>query len=109
MQDGARAHTEGTRYLGKKKVRVLADWPPRSPDLNVIETIWGHIQARVSENAPSDERQLKEFWQREWEAIPQDYIDGLVRTFTSRLRECVRLGGRTIRNQGRKSRRAKRS
>jgi hypothetical protein len=28
-------------------VQVLPDWPPLSPDLNLIENFWSHVQARV--------------------------------------------------------------
>ena len=39
MQDGARVHTANATlaYLDRKQVKVLQNWPPRSPDLNPIE------------------------------------------------------------------------
>jgi len=102
MQDGARAHIAGEAYLRKRNVEVLPDWPPRSPDLNPIETIWGRLQAKVSENGPTNEQELAEMWEREFYALDQAEIDALVRSFPHRLRECVRRNGKTIESKSMK-------
>ena len=42
MQDGAPAHSARNtkQYLKRKRIRELR-WPPKSPDLNPIETCGG--------------------------------------------------------------------
>lgn len=48
QQDGARPHTAAItrKTLSDEGVSVLK-WPPYSPDLNIIENIWGLVQARM--------------------------------------------------------------
>ena len=50
VQDGAGCHSAAktTSYLASKHVRTVA-WPPRSPDLNPIETLWAVMQPRVAQ------------------------------------------------------------
>ena len=98
VQDGAKAHTsaESIGYLGRKGVNVVPDWPARSPDLNVIEMLWGRIQRDVSRYAPTDEEQLEAYFIRCWEAIPQAEIDHLVLSFSFRLQRCIDNAEATI-------------
>lgn len=95
MQDGARPHTaHGTlRYLDSKGVRVMPNWPPRSPDLNPIEHLWARMQRDVSDHGPSNTEDLTRFVVQCWGAIQQCEIDVLVRSFAQRCRNCVLGGG----------------
>lgn len=98
QQDGARCHMhEKTRaYQIRKGFSLLDDWPPRSPDLSPIESIWARCQRSVSENGPSNAEDLRKFWQAEWNRIPQSEIDACVMSFSRRLRAACAAGGDTI-------------
>lgn len=91
MQDGARAHTAFStlRYLASKNVKVIENWPPRSPDLNPIEHLWARLQRDVSDRGPHDEDDLKMFILECWRAVPQCEIDSLVSTFGQRCENVV--------------------
>ena len=41
MQDGAPCHrlTSTMKYIDSKKICLMVDWPPLSPDLNIIENM----------------------------------------------------------------------
>jgi len=98
MQDGARPHTAKNtkKWLDANGIKVLSGWPPRSPDLNPIENLWGIVCKRVAQRQPVSDAELEKFLLEEWDAVPQEMVDNLVLSFKGRLEECVRVDGETI-------------
>ena len=98
VQDGARAHTSSLikDFCELKKVNVVKNWPPRSPDLNPIENLWAIIARKVSDCGPTDVKQLTAFIKKEWDAFPQSEIDALVMSFQNRVTQCIKNKGRLV-------------
>jgi len=96
--DGDRSHdaTGIRKYLKNKKVEVLEDWPPRSPELTPIENMWAIVQQRVDACGPSDAEELWKFVKQEWDAIPEETVNNLVGSFPSRLKRCIAARGAHI-------------
>ena len=98
MQDNAPCHKTNLvmDFLRDNKIRTL-DWPPQSPDLNPIENLWAIIKARRYKRfgIPRTKEELIEQMFAIWEEIDQELLDTLVDSIENRLKEVVRLGGRT--------------
>lgn len=73
-------------------VRCL-QWPPQSPDLNPIETLWSDVKCvlrnRHSRNMGELERNVKEIWN----AIPRDRCSRLVRSMPRRIQAVIDAHG----------------
>lgn len=88
QHDGARAHVAKSvvAYFKKKKVQFIPDFPPYSPDLNPIESLWAELKRRVGEYQPRTQEELKEAGKRAWQEIPQRVVDRHVLHFRRALR-----------------------
>jgi len=93
------------RYLETKGLRVMQDWPARSPELSPIENTWAIIQRRVDLRGPSDADELWKFVKEEWDAITDEEARALLDSFPERLKRCVAAGGETINTKFKKSQR----
>lgn len=91
MQDGARCHTSRytINYLETKNILLLSDWPPQSPDLNVIENLWTILKRNVGRHYSANKDALWMNIMDEWNAIPNETISTLYTSIPNRL-SCVR-------------------
>ena len=46
---------------------------PQSPDLNIIETVWDHLDRERSRKQPKSKEELWEVLKEAWYNIPEDY------------------------------------
>jgi hypothetical protein len=97
QQDGATPHRAKTSmdYL-RSKIKLIEDWPPNSPDLSPIETLWGILKRRMAERDPKNIDDLKRFLKEEWNGIDQNTIDKLMDGINGRFRLCVRHKGECV-------------
>ena len=96
MQDNAPCHKSKRvlNWFGQKKVDVL-EWPPQSPDLNPIETIWNDLSLAVRKRRdyPKSLNDLRIAIQEEWRQISSARIKRLYETIPDRLREVKKMKG----------------
>lgn len=72
-------------------------WPPSSPDLNIMDNLWGIVKPLVDAHTPSTLKELKRAIKVEWGKIPLVQIHNLVDSMAERLSEVVhRKGGMTL-------------
>ena len=96
QQDNAPAHTAtSTRdYFVRRNIPVL-EWPPYSPDLNIIENVWGIVSKRVFEGGKSYET-CDELWESvssHFLTISAETIWNLFQSIPARLVRVVELKG----------------
>ena len=71
---------------------MLIDWPPQSPDLNIIEHMWclmKEVTNRYAKNADELWLAIKE----EWDSIPKETVEGLYRSIPKRLKVTLKNKG----------------
>jgi transposase len=93
QQDGATAHhvRDVLDYFEKNSITTLP-WPPQSPDLNIIENVWGFIKSRLGvyyENVD----QLKEDILKAWRALEVSVIQNLYKSLPRRVEAVIRNKG----------------
>ena len=89
MQDNARPHTskETLAVLNELDIKLLQDWPPYSPDLNIIEVVWAIMENRVEMQNPKTINDLERIIQDVWENLTYQTINGLVNGIPNRLQK----------------------
>ena len=87
QQDNAPAHrsAETIAVLKELGIDLLKDWPPYSPDLNIIEVVWAIMKVRVEQREPKDLDELKNILIEVWNDLAWPTINGLVSSMKDRL------------------------
>src|ERR1700722_1537107 len=96
QQDNDPKHTSKLSKLWFKKKKVdKLDWPPSSPDMNIIEHIWDYLDRRVRTRNPLPTN-VDQMWAALWEAwcrIEQAYIDTLYESMPERVQALIKAKG----------------
>jgi len=95
MHDGAPCHRSRSTqtYLERNKICYICDWPPQSPDLNVIENMWSLLKAKVSTRFPKTIDDLWNVAKEEWYGIDDAYIKNLYASIERRLNTVIQMKG----------------
>lgn len=97
QQDGAPAHrAKLTRDFSLSTGMADMEWPPKSPDLNCIENLWGFLIQKVYEKGRQydcDEN-LREALFYAWDEITLADIRKLIASMPNRAHECLTKRGR---------------
>lgn len=96
QQDNAPIHNARVvkEFIASQNVNIL-DWPPYSPDLNIIENVWGWLSRKVYEGGRQfdDKQSLIEAIKDAWNQISLDYINSLYLSMKTRIFEVIKNKG----------------
>ncbi|CAK9818710.1 Transposable element Tcb1 transposase [Anthophora quadrimaculata] len=73
-------------------LRVM-NWPPQSPDLNIIEHVWDYLDRARRKSQPKNADELFEVLQTEWRKIPMEIINNLYESCTRRIDAVIKAKG----------------
>ena len=95
QQDNAPCHVSVStlNFLNENGFSILENWPPQSPDLNIIENVWSYLKRRVSKRNPKCLEELIRFSFQEFSKIPTVYIQKLYRSVPRRLQLAIKKKG----------------
>ena len=97
QQDNAKGHSAAfTKSVFEAIGIEPIFWPPNSPDLNPIETIWDEMKDYIEKRYPEVHRsykRLKEAVKEAWEAVTHDRIRELIREMPERCRAVIEAKG----------------
>jgi hypothetical protein len=81
-------------WLKEENIDVL-EWPSESPDLNILENVWGRLFRQLYGNDQQYHNvgQLTNAIQAAWNTITQGYLDSLFNSIPNRIFEIIRKGG----------------
>ena len=89
VDDNARPHRANVvqEYLDEQQITRL-DWPPYSPDMNVIEHMWDEIGRRLEELYPRPQNlhQLGQVIRNLWQQVPMERVRTLIDSMPRRVR-----------------------
>jgi transposase len=99
QQDNAPSHSSAStiNWLNVHNINTLA-WPSLSPDLNIIENVWGILARRVYADGKQyrDINELIISVKREWASLSQIEISQLVVNMPHRIFKCINKNGKCI-------------
>jgi hypothetical protein len=96
VEDGAPGHKKYSIRCRERNNMDSIDWPPQSPDLNLIEALWAHMEMELGETFGriSDLKTLKEILKNTWDnTITRDILDNLIKSMPRRLAAVIAAGG----------------
>ncbi len=74
------------------KVKVM-EWPSMSPDLNLIEHMWGFLKRKVEKHHVSNIQQLRDVIMEEWKRMPATTCAALVNSMPRRIKAVLDNNG----------------
>lgn len=98
LMDNAPIHNEGVKHLLDSGFQVLLDFPPKSPDINIIENVWSLLQRIVNRKLRhvivSTKEELINLIDESWQEVPVNFIDKCIESMPRRLRNVIQMKGK---------------
>jgi hypothetical protein len=77
-------------------VNVFEDWPAKTLDLNLIESLWATLKARVEEERPANREELITMIIVAWDKLPMTIVNSVVDAMPRRSQKLCDKRGECI-------------
>lgn len=97
LQDNPTPHvSKSTKKFFECEKIPLLQFPPNSPDLNVIENVWSYFVPEIYKEGRKYQNLAVLRWAitSTWEKMPHSIVQDLVNTMEHRLIEVIQKGGK---------------
>jgi hypothetical protein len=74
-------------------IELLQGWPPNSPDLNLIENVWGYVDSKVQKQVCNSFEEFKQAVDDAFQAVPKSMLQNLFNSMDKRIDMCIQTGG----------------
>lgn len=95
QQDNATPHVSRSTvaWLARRRVPLLPDWPPCSPDLNVVENAWAYLAKQLIGQTFTSEDALWNAVSAAWAQVPHAFVRKLYASIPRRLQAVKKAKG----------------
>ena len=107
QQDNAPCHVSKGAREKLKEIKHIENWPPNSPDLSPIETIWSVVQAQLEGKKVTTLDELKNEIVYIWNRIPDSFFKKICDKFIEDLKKVAKTGHRVRGKRGKKDNKEK--
>jgi len=81
-------------FMDNYGICCLSDWPPQSPDLNIIEALRSHLKSSVTKCGPVTIEELWRTCKYKWAQISVEKIKKLYESLPRSIEEVIKMKGR---------------
>ena len=98
QQDNDPKHTANVikNYLQRKEEQEVLEvmvWPPQSPDLNIIESVWDYMKRQKDLRKPTSTEHLWLVLQDVWNNLPAEFLQKLCASLPRRIDAVLKANG----------------
>ena len=93
MHDNASAHQSADAVFTAHQQAYITDWPAKSPDLNIIENVWGMMATHLAPKVFESVDEFKQEVRNAWASITLEVLHTLSQSVRERTRAVIRKGG----------------
>jgi transposase len=81
------------KWCAQNEVSLMDDFPPKSPDLNAVEFVWGWLKHSVAAAHPHDHTSLEAALRSAWDSLEQQTICHYIDHIGTVMAEIIAAGG----------------
>ena len=82
-----------SNWFADHRVRLIEDFPAKSPDLNAIEYVWGWMKRSIAMHEPHDYDTLEAAIFSAWQDLTQITIRHFIDHVTTVMKEIIAANG----------------